>query len=190
MNGSSRTADCSNVINFVGGTFICPEPSSSVLHDGDIPTLTGLDGNMWARPLLTIQPARPGITTLVAFEFIGVPDYTGVNRVEVSMFNCPQWGISVQSISMLEARDVSLSGTIIATIFPTVTSCDSLVTVSISQRSIQPAVGLQFTVGPASNWVHLAEVTFYGSESVRIPATSATDAPQTSTLGLFSSFIN
>ena len=164
VNGSSRTADCSSVTNLAGGTFICSTPASSILHDGIIPTLTGLDGDMWASQLLTLQPGQPGIVTLVAFDFNSTPDYRGVSRVEVVMFNCPQYGISVKSISLLEAADISFAGTIIATVDPTVTSCDSLVRVCISGPSFQPTVGLQFTVGVGSNWVHFAEVTFHGGE--------------------------
>ena len=50
MNGSSATGHCSNYANGV-----CNDPASSVLFDGHIPTLTGLDGDTWASQLLTIQ---------------------------------------------------------------------------------------------------------------------------------------
>ena len=155
---------------------MCSMPASSILHDGIIPTLTGLDGDMWASQLLTLQPGQPGIVTLVAFDFNSTPDYRGVSRVEVVMFNCPQYGISVQSISLLEAADISLAGTILATVNPTVTSCDSLVRVCISRASFRPAVGLQFTVGAGSNWVHLAEVTFYGIGTACPPDTVITSS--------------
>ena len=177
VNGSSRTADCSSVSNVAGGTFICFTPASSILHDGNIPTLTGLDGDMWASQLLTLQPARQGSFTLVAFDFTSTPDYRGVSRVEVVMFNCPQYGISVKSISLLDAADISQPGTIIATVNPTVTSCDSLVRVCISGPSFQPAVGLQFLVGGGSNWVHLAEVTFHSTGRTCPPDTVITTSP-------------
>lgn len=160
MNGSSLTADCSDVTpNF--GTFICNSPASSILYDGEIPTLMGLNGDMWARELLTLQPSQPGVNLIIAFDFVGVSGYAGVNKVEVVMLNCPEWGISVQSISLLEASNIFSSGTTIATVNPTVTSCDSLVRICIQQSTLQPAAGLLFTVRPGSSWVHVAEVTFY-----------------------------
>ena len=174
VNGSSRTADCSNVSNVAGGTFICSTPASSALNDGNIPTLTGLDGNMWASQLLTLQPGQQGI---VAFEFTSTPGYRGVSRVEVVMFNCPQYGISVRSILLLEAANVLNAGTLVAAVNPTVTSCDSLVRICISGSSIQPAVGLQFTVDVGSNWIHLAEVTFHDNGMTCPPDTVLTTSP-------------
>ena len=160
VNGSSRTADCSSVTNVAGGTFICSTPASSILHDGNIPTLTGLDGDMWASQLLTLQPGQQGI---VAFDFTSTPGFRGVSRVEVVMFNCPQYGISARSILLLESADLSLPGIPFATVNLTVTSCDSLVRICISGRTTQPAVGLQFSVDSDSSWVHLAGVTFHGN---------------------------
>ena len=164
VNGSSLTADCSDVTPYIG-TFICHSPASSILYDGAIPTLTGLDGDLWAQELLTIQPLQPGINAIIAFDFDDVPSYAGVSRVEVIMFNCPEWGISVQSISLREASNILQSGTTIATVNPTVTSCDSLVRICIPRSTLQPAAGLKFSVSPGSNWVHVAEVTFYSRGS-------------------------
>ena len=172
MNGSSITANCLSAASVGGGTFICSTPSSSVLYDGNIPTLMALDGNMWANELLTLQPLQPGISTLVAFDFTTTPGYSGISRVEIFMFNCPEWGISAQTISLLQASDISLAGTPITTVNPMVTSCESLVRVCIPCSSNQPAIGLQFTVRPDSDWIHLAEVAFYNDGSVCPP-----DAP-------------
>ena len=170
VNGSSRTADCSSV-SVAGGTFICSTPASSALNNGIIPTLTGLDGDMWASQLLTLQPGQQGI---VAFEFTSTPGYRGVSRVEVVMFNCPRYGISVRSILLLEAANILNAGTLIAAVNPTVTSCDSLVRICISGSSIQPAVGLQFAVDVGSNWIHLAEVTFHDNGTTCPPDTVIT----------------
>ena len=44
----------------------CEASTSSVLFDGNIPTLTGLDGDMWASQLLTLQIRnQSGIETSV-----------------------------------------------------------------------------------------------------------------------------
>ena len=47
VSGSSDTGNCSSV-NSTGVMSTCTNPTSSVLFDGVIPTLTGLDGDMWA----------------------------------------------------------------------------------------------------------------------------------------------
>ena len=76
-------------------------PTSSVLFDGNVSTLTGLDGDMWASQLLTINTTAN--TAEITFDFTDTPDYTGVERVEVVMFNCPEWGISVRAINLFSA---------------------------------------------------------------------------------------
>ncbi len=92
VNGSSEDGNCS----LIAAT--CNEPTTSVLQDGVIPTLTGLDGDMWASQLLTIN--GDSHTTPITFDFEAAPGYVGVERVEVVMFNCPEWGISVDSITL------------------------------------------------------------------------------------------
>ena len=54
VNGSSAAGHCSNSVP-IAGNRVCREPASSILLDGNIPTLTGLDGDMWASQLLTLQ---------------------------------------------------------------------------------------------------------------------------------------
>ena len=87
VNGSSENGNCSLILT------TCNDPSTSFLQDGSIPTLTGLDGDMWASQLLTMNN-----TTDITFDFQATPGYVGVARVEVVMFNCPEWGISVDEI--------------------------------------------------------------------------------------------
>ncbi len=58
----------------------CREPTTSVLQDGIIPTLTGLDGNMWASQLLTINTTESSID--ISFDFRNIePSYNGMSRV-------------------------------------------------------------------------------------------------------------
>ena len=91
VNGSSATGNCSNYANGA-----CNDPASSVLFDGHIPTLTGLDGDMWASQLLTIQ--EPSF--LILFDFTDTPNYTGVEAVEVVAFTCPEWGMTIREITL------------------------------------------------------------------------------------------
>ena len=97
VNGSSSTGRCSSIIHSTTRQ-TCITPTSSVLFDGNVSTLTGLDGDMWASQLLIINTTAN--TAEITFDFTRTPDYTGVERVEVVMFNCPKWGISVRAINL------------------------------------------------------------------------------------------
>ncbi len=176
VNGSSEDGNCSLILT------TCNEPTTSVLQDGIIPTLTGLDGDMWASQLLTIN--RYSFTTDITFDFEFTQGYVGVQRVEVVMFNCPEWGISVDSITLYGSTTTTLIGSTRTTISPTITSCDSLVRVCISRpvSSTLTALTLRFQLSPASTWVHLAEVSFYGA-CYTCPPDSILNPPHTSTLG-------
>ena len=90
VNGSSEVGHCARVTN-EGGRKACESPASSVLFDGIIPTLSGLDGDMWASQLLTLN----SLTRFSELSFT-FPSTTQVQAVEVVHFNCPFWGISVQ----------------------------------------------------------------------------------------------
>ena len=178
VNGSSSTGRCSNFIRS-NTRQTCTTPNSSVLYDGNVSILTGLDGDMWANQLLTINATAN--TTNITFDFTDTPDYTGVGRVEVVIFNCPEWRVSVRAISLFSATSTSGSRFFPTSIFPTTTSCDSLVRICISYNvnSIRPVFTLVFTLPSTSNWMHLAEVTFYASSSTCPPDTIITLPPTT-----------
>ena len=148
---------------------ICKDPASSVLFDGNIPTLTRLDGNMWASQLLTIRSSIAAIY----FNFTGRSNFVGVKRIETVMFNCEPWGISVHSIVLVAG------GNIAGTINPTVTSCDSLVRVcmDVNTNIAQTDLTLNFVPINPNDWMHIAEVTFYGAGSSCPPDTIFTPAP-------------
>ena len=151
VNGSSATGHCSSVIRN-GFTSVCTDPTSSVLFDG-IPTLTGLDGDMWASQLFTLNST--GSTIVIGFAI----SISQLVRVEVTVFNCPEWRISVQSISLRDNDGIVIgsSGDL-----NSITSCDSLVRLCVPATAINPlVVWVQFDLEPNSNWVHFAEVTFY-----------------------------
>ena len=122
MNSSSAAGRCSNVSNNTGTT-MCTDPASCVLFDGHIPTLTGLEGDMWASQLLTIPiTASPRIE--ITFYFHDTLTFT---RVEVLMFNCPQWDLGVERVIITD------QGAIIAEAKPrpSTVSCDSLVQICL-----------------------------------------------------------
>ncbi len=157
VNGSFEDGNCSLAVT------TCNEPTTSVLQDRIITTLTGLEGDMWASQLLTINTDSP--STDITFDFEATPGYVGVKRVEVVMFNCPEWGISVDTITLRGSNKTSSIRNILLNMSPTITSCDSLVRVCISRSvsSTLTALTLLFQLSPASTWVHLAEVSFYGA---------------------------
>ena len=167
VNGSSPTGNCSNVS--MDDTMItCLQPTSSVLFDGRVPTLTGLDGDMWTSQLLTTNTMES--LTNVIFDFTDTPGYVGIQRVEVVMFNCPQWGIGSTTIRLdgTTARGQPFVVFYLTSV-NSLTSCESLVRVCLSAFVSRPLIGLQFTLDQDSDWVHLAEVTFYPRGSTCSP---------------------
>ena len=162
-NGSNTYGQCSTIIPF---PFTCTNPASSVLFDEHVPTLTELRSPNWASEILTLQTASS--YSEIEFSFSANP---GVERVEVVMFNCPQWGIGAQSITVLET---TLTGrrAIMGTASSLQISCESLVTVCLPVISSSQTLTLQFFLQPGSNWVHLAEVTFADNGNI-----CPTDAP-------------
>ena len=151
VNGSNITSFCSNSL----ATTNC---TSSVVLDGHIPTLTGLDSDMWASQLLTIQNQESQFT----FDFTNTPDFQRVERVEVAMFNCPQWGIGVQTIMILGDDGSTLAVENIGE----PTSCDSLIKVCIPVITTDPVLTVRFHLAENTDWLHLAEVSFYGGSSL------------------------
>ena len=96
VNGSSANGNCSNVTLSISRT--CSNPTSSVLFDGHIPTLTGLDGDMWASQLFTIERVFNNIQ--MHFYFTTAP---GIMAVEVVAFTCPEWDIAAEHIGLLNS---------------------------------------------------------------------------------------
>ena len=150
VNGSS--ACCSNV-----SANNC-EPTSNVLFDGMIPTLSGLDGNKWASQLLTINSNHAEMT----FDFTGIPHFTGVKRVEIVFFNYEQWGISVSNVSLLNNMSINIGRNINATFTPHNTLVK--VCTSVTKENQTGIFILRFDT--LHSWMHIAEVIFYISESI------------------------
>ena len=74
VNGSSAVGLCSSAT--VGLSSWCHTPNTSVLFDGNIPALAGLDGDMWASQLLTLRAKVRSVT--IYFDFTATPGYAGV----------------------------------------------------------------------------------------------------------------
>ncbi len=180
VNGSSENGNCNLTLS---ERVRCREPTTSVLQDGNIPILTGLDGDMWGSQLLTIN-TNSNISITFNFRHI-TPSYNGLERVEVVMFNCPEWGISVDSITLLGSNNNSrIVENNLHNIIPTSTSCDSLVRVCISKSvdSTLPVLTLRFQLSPDSTWVHLAEVSFYEAYPTCPPWTNIAETTETESM--------
>ena len=135
VNGSSATGNCANVSSSTSGTLTCADPFSSVLFDDPrgMPILTGLDGDMWASQLLAIQTTASSIDIIVD---LNTPTFIRVERVEMVMFNCPQWGIGVQAIQPIEQKPLLNFNEMAYNL--TTTSCDSLVRLCLPYRTTVP----------------------------------------------------
>ncbi len=185
VNGSSEDGNC----NLTSSDRVrCREPTTSVLQDGNISTLTDeLDGDMWASQLLTMNTTDSSID--ITFNFLNTSQsYDELGRIEVVMFNCPEWGISVDNITLLESNNNSrIIENCLVDISPNNTSCASLIRVCISgsvncsqaiNTSTLQVLTLRFQLSPASTWVHLAEVTFYDDDITCPPDTFSDDDPK------------
>ena len=170
-NGSSATGHCSNVTLNLDYYSKCSSPNSSVLFDGVIPTLTGLDGNTWARHLMILQQPMFGSSSFYIYSSF---TNASIRRVEVVLFNCPQWGTAVDRISIgfLYPRFSSYLSRDNIYAYPTVFSCDSFVKVCIPLDTTYIPIATRMYFSTNSNYkVHLAEVSFYEDSSPCPPFT-------------------
>lgn len=169
-NGSTTAQECSGRIDNQ-----CTNPTYSVLFDGVIPTLIGLDGNTWASQLFTMQVNSP---TILHFTLQRSPD-----RIEVVLFNCPAWRIAVQTIRLLNTETPNVIQWVSSEI-QVRTSCESLVRVCISTTNTESRqFAVYFTHSDTSSWLHLAEIMFLSGplspcHSGIIPITTTTQSKQ------------
>ena len=177
INGSSPTGRCRHYDSSNITEFTCHQPTTSVLCDGSIPTLSELDGGRWTNQLVTIRlnSTLPDPTALFTVN-------SKISRVEVVMFNCLQWEIGVQAIEGYVTDDTGDVNITTATV--NTSSCDSLVRVCLNISNTHPEnlVGLRFYPYPNSAWVHLAEVAFYSAGPCPSDDNSDSDSTSSSSL--------
>lgn len=158
------------LVNHTSEVTYCQNPRSSVLLDSVIPTLSGLDGNQWARQLLTINIMDSAAE--VTFDFTTTGNYVGVMQIEVVMFNCPQWRIGTNTVSIYGSTSVSDPRRIVGYINSiSATSCTSLVRVctDVEYSTSLPVLTLHFPTSPGLDWTHIAEVVFSSQRSQCLP---------------------
>ena len=165
VNGSLPNGPC-NGATLDSSMVVCNTPQdNSLLFDGDIPVLTGLDGGQWASGLVTLNASDR--TAEIKFTFNQF--FFVMNTVQVVMFNCPHWGISAKIISIFYAESISDGGIYVKSVIPN-TSCDSLVRVCASGLlTVNRVITVQFLLDDNLDWVHIAEVTFFSSNTSDCP---------------------
>jgi hypothetical protein len=166
VNGSSSTAFCSNLSEKDSlNNFQCNTPDSSVLFDGKLPHLINFD-HSWARQLLTAQQNSERSKYVMHFDFTGQPDYAGVGAIEFVVFNCPEWGISLQAVSLEEGRIYTTERQ----------SCASLVTACFPLQTLKHQFTIEFIF---LQWMHLAEIVFYRGDCTCNNRTEVLSTPLT-----------
>ncbi len=155
--GSSATGHCSDVSD---SGRVCNTPRSSVLFDGVIPTLTGLDGDMWATQLLTLNTSTSSSSMTFDFNTVfdtnGVSTYTGVELIEIVMFNCPARGIGANVTQVL--GDNNHIG-----IMNIQQSCNNLV--RVCDIAVSTTARIITLVFDTSLVTYIAEISFYSSSA-------------------------
>ena len=171
-NGSTSTGQCSTL-----DLLTCLDPASSILFDGDIPSLSGVTSGSqsWASRLLAIPvPVGNDFGTLV-FDFANVPGFFRIDRIEVTLFNCPRMGLGVQSIEVSQSSSTYSSlgtgfTTFAAPLASSASSCTSLVRVCIPVGILQRVVTLNFRAPSTTplgrqQSIYIAEIEFFSFDS-------------------------
>ena len=163
VNGSFPQLDCNNHNDGDNGdSFVCEDPSSSVLSDGAVPRLAFFDAN-WARHFATVWSTDGSVEILFDLrDQSNGESRREIGGVEVVLFNCPRWGIGVERVALMESEGQRQAEDriVIAEKSGAEESCDSLVKVCILAELALSSYVLRFSLAPNATWVHVAEVTF------------------------------
>ena len=174
--GSQADGRCSST-SVMNNVNICN--CTSVLNDGVTPALYGVSADPsseWASQLFTMR--RNGTDTIsLTFQLA-----SGVNRdrVEVTVFNCPQRGIYAPSVNMYSNFQflAHQTRTSITSMSLQNTSCDHLIKFCLDFGSSTTLrfFTLEFPYHIDSDYVFLGEVTFYDGGSLSCDAPELIDA--------------
>ena len=133
---------------------------TSVLNDGIIPALSGVSNDpasQWANELVTMR--RSGTDQIVVS--VEVPSGPH-NRMELTVFNCPQLGIYAPQVIVYIATSLSANANLqmVANVTPSEASCEYLWKFCIAFSVSVPNINLVFPYKNNSDFVFLVEVTF------------------------------
>ena len=132
-----------------------------MLNDGILPALSGVSNDslsQWANELFTMR--RSGTHDIVLS--VEVPSDLH-NRIELSVFNCPQLGIYAPQVVVYTADSQMTNLAMVANASLPDTSCDYLwnFCVLFSGGTSIPNLNLVFPYQNNSTYVFLGEVTFF-----------------------------
>ena len=156
-SGSSESGHCSNVSD---SGRVCNAPCSSVLFDG-IPTLTGLVVDMWASQLLTLNTSTSSAS--ITFDFTNATDrsgpisYTGLEVIEVVMFNCPAREIGTNSVQVSAKDQEADNIAVVLESCDLVRVCSTAVSLSLSSQLVTLSFSKTYPR------LYIAEITFYSN---------------------------
>ena len=130
---------------------------TSVLNDGILPGLSGVSSDsasQWASELFTMR--RSGTDPIVVS--VELPSGRTHDRVELAVFNCPQWGIYAPRV-IIEVADI---GNMVADATLPNVSCEYLLKfcVEFNMGVGIPNLKLTFPYQTDSDFEFLGEVTF------------------------------
>ena len=157
--GSPENGGCSSI----SGTNNETCDGTSVLNDGILPALSGVSNNStseWANKLFTMR--RSGTEQIVVS--VELPSGGLHNRMELTVFNCPQLGIYVPQVIVYAADSLNNNLLMVAAVtLPNVPCyCDYLwkFYVQFTGGVGIPNFNLVFPYQNNSDFVFLGEVTF------------------------------
>ena len=132
----------------------------------------------WASQLLIIQES----SVLILFDFTDIPNYTGVEAVEVVAFSCLEWGITAREINLaVNPSNLHVVAANFISQDSSYRSCEHLVRYCIQGETTHRVLILQFKLISANNWLHLAEVRIHTDSSACPHDTIITPPPPPTT---------
>ena len=177
VNGSDINMGCASPLVDRGGVMVCNN-SESYLVDGCSPTIDTSTSN-WASQLVTLR-GNDGdvIVEQVVLTFV-FDTAVSLDRIELYMFNCPEWNIGASYIQLYADENSTLvysdKSTIITAFSPQSSSCDSLslatYTVGDAHRSLSYHTWHIIVEADSGNeWVYVGEVRFLEEDSTPTPS--------------------
>ena len=180
VNGSQANVGCTGTRN----PFVCLnlDPATaggatSYLVDGNILAPLDFSDTNWARELMTVNHNGGDFDIRINF------NSAYATRMDLVLFNCPDWGIGAMDITV--ETGVSQQLEVLGNFTLQNTSCDSLLTVCVplimrSNSTITYAINFLTGSNSDIDWTYIAEVTFY-NDSVEcadpFPVTPAPTEP-------------
>ena len=201
VNGSDVNMGCTSPLVDSGGVMVCNSTDcpSSYLLDGNSPAIDTSTSN-WASQLVTVR--KNDATHDIPYDHVvltfGFDTAVSPTLIELDLFLCPEWNIGAPFISVYADEKNSLvfnsSSDFIKQNTPSQTSCDSHSTITISFEELSDTTSptwhivVTFAAQPDTEWVHVGEVRFLGTDSPPVsmcttegPSSSTTEGPSLST---------